>query len=240
MQLAVLSRDQDRRFAIAFQVRDDRVAHCAAEIKRPELRAFIADLLERVELAVAGSAEQLALAIAIQVNRDQVADRRLKLIRRNSLVSGPMDGQLAGHYVRRVPATQPGETGRQAGGSHLEKAAVARQAQAASALRWRTCRRRRSPSSAPCAGATAVRGGMRGREALWSGLSQRPPRRHGRRAAGRVSPVPARSAGTIAGGGDRGSATQQRAYIARAASLGVNVHNASKNRMTFCPCRLAV
>lgn len=35
-------------------------------------------------------------------------------------------------------------------------------------------------------------------------------------------------------------AAQQRAYIARAASLGVSVHKATKNRMTFCPCRLAV
>jgi hypothetical protein len=33
---------------------------------------------------------------------------------------------------------------------------------------------------------------------------------------------------------------QQRAYMARAASLGVNVNNATKNWMTFRPCRLAV
>ena len=33
---------------------------------------------------------------------------------------------------------------------------------------------------------------------------------------------------------------QQRAYIARAASLGVNVNKATKKWMMFRPCRLAV
>jgi len=43
------------------------------------------------------------------------------------------------------------------------------------------------------------------------------------------------SPGTLAGGGESAGATQQRAYIARAASLGVSVHKATKNRMISRP-----
>ena len=99
VQFAVFGRDDDFSFPVPIQVGQNRRANRAAKIHAPQNRALALVLFQRVKPAIAGPTERFDLAVAIEIGRDKVTDRRFQ--GKGPADLGGMIG-LAKSFIRRT------------------------------------------------------------------------------------------------------------------------------------------